>query len=338
MTMSKLSKVSFFLFVSAYNYIWFRIIIFNSLYNRVGNMGFLYTIILAVLMLLFFSILPKKLINKDYRERFNKSYFKFLYSTILLLESIFSISFCAYLLSKVFIPKANFLIIITGIILAILILSKFSPKDVIELSTLFNIAGYSILLFSFIFLPNLDLSVLLPFQSINWLIILFFLWLIISDNLTLILNKKDISFNKLNFILGIFIAVFFLALEYFLLICIAGVDFFKDINWVGFICFSIEPVSRYIGSFDFAYIFYILVSCIFKYAYNTSLVRDSINISSKAFSFIIALTFLSLGILSYYTIPMDNQLLMIACILISLSGMVLFWMLKECYFVRTTKE
>lgn len=338
MTMPKLSKVSFFLFVSTYNYIWFRIIIFNSFYNTIGNMGFLYTIILAVFVLLFFAFLPRKLINKDYTDCFSKSYFKIFYSIILLLESIFSISFCSYLLSKVFIPKANFLMIIIGIVLVLMFLSKFSPKDVIELSTLFNILGYTILFFSFIFLPELDLSVLLPMKNINWLIILFFLWMMISDNLTLLIYKKDISFNKLNFILGVFVAIFFLALEYFLLISIAGVDFFQNINWVGFICFSIEPVSKYIGSFDFAYIIYILVSCIFKYAYNTSLIQSSIKLSSKALSIVLALTLLSLGILSYYAIPMDNKLLMIACILICLSGTILFWMIKECYFVRKIEE
>lgn len=336
--MTKLSKVSFFLFVSAYNYIWFRIIIFNSLYNQVGNMGLLYTIILAILVLLFFALLPKKLLEKNYSTALQKSYFKIFYAVILLLESIFSVSFCSYLLAEVFIKQANYLLIIGGMTLAIVIVSRFKPKDVIELSTLFNIMGYGILFLSFFFLPSLDLSVLFPVKNIDWWYILFFMLLIISDNFTLLIHKKDIQFHKFHFSMGLLLAIVFLATEYFLLITIAGTEYFKNVNWVGFICFSIEPVSRYVGSFDFAYIFYILISCIFKYSFNCSLIQNSFHLSSKLLSITIAGLLFGFGVLSYYRIPMNSQLLMMTCILICLSGLILFWMLKECYFVRKTEE
>lgn len=336
--MTKLSKVSFFLFVSTYNYLWFRIIVFNTFYNQVGNMGLFYTVLLAIGVLAFFAILPKKLLNKDYSEGFQKSYFKFFYAAILFLESIFSIAFCTYLLAKVFIPEANFIALLGGIVLAIAILSKVGPKDVMEISTLFNFLGYLLLLLCFLFLPNLDFTNLLPFKSINWWMVLFFFATIVCDNMTLLIHKKEIRFNKLNYIMGIFLSIVLLGVEYFILVCIAGTEYFKNINWVGFVCFSIAPVSKYIGSFDFAYIYYILVSCIFKYAYNISLIRNSLKFSPKVMNFVMGGILFSLGLYSYYTIPMDNQLMVIASILIGLSGFALFWMIKECYFVRKTKE
>ncbi len=336
--MTKLSKVSFFLFVSTYNYIWFRIIVFKYFYTSIGNMGLLYAAILAVCVLLFFIFLPKKLMNYDYEAAFQKSYFKFFYMIFLFLEAILSISFCCYLISSIFIPNSKYWIILLGVVLAITVISSSTTRDVIELSTLFNIVGYLILLTSFLFLPQMDFSILLPFKNVKWLTILFYFMFIIGDNFSLIINKKDISFNRINFILGIATAILLFGIEYTILICSAGTEFFNGLNWVGFVCFSIEPVSKYIGNFDFAYIFYILVSCIFKYAHNVSLVRNSMTLSSKGVGAVIFIMLLVLGLISFYFIPMGDKLLLIISIFVLGSFSILFWFIKECYFVRKIKE
>lgn len=336
--MTKLSKVSFFLFVSTYNYIWFRIIVFKYFYTSIGNMGLLYAAILAICVLLFFLFLPKKIMNYDYEAAFKKSYFKYFYMILIFLQAILSISFCSYLLSAIYIPNSKYWIILSGIVLAITIISSSTTRDVIELSTLFNIVGYLILLISFLFLPQLDFSILLPFKEIKWLTLLFYFVFLIGDNFPLIINKKDLSFHRMNFILGITMAFFLFGLEYMILICSAGTEFFKGLNWVGFVCFSIEPVSKYIGNFDFAYIFYILISCIFKYAHNISLVRNSMTLSPKGVGVMVFIMLLILGLISYSFIPMGDYLLLIISIFVLASFSILFWFIKECYFVRKVKE
>lgn len=334
----KLSKVSFFLFVTIYNYLWFRMLLFNYFYNNFGSMGILYVLLLIILVIVFYTALPKRIYQTDYEKKFQKSWIKTLYTFMLYLESIFSISFCAYLLSDIFIMKANFGIILFGIIFAVIVLSRLIPKDVMELSTLFNIIGYIVLCLSFLYIPNLDYSNLLPFKKLDSWALLSISIMMIGDNLTLLIHKKDVNFSKLSFILALFIAIFFLGFEYFLLICSSGTEFFKDINYVGFICFSIEPVSKYIGSFDFSYIFYILISCIFKYAYNLSVIRHSVNLSNKFVGIISFALLFSLGMVCYYFIPINKGLLDICFILTCSSIIILFWFIKECYFVRKSKE
>ena len=118
---------------------------FPYFYNTYGNMGIYYTAIVAIVILLGFVFLPKKLILHRYDESFKKSNFKYFYIAILLLENIFGVSFCIYLLSKIFIPTGNYYIMLGFIAVTLVALSYYQPKDIMEISTLFIILGYSIL-------------------------------------------------------------------------------------------------------------------------------------------------------------------------------------------------
>lgn len=336
--MTKLSKVSFFLFITIYNYLWFRIILFSYIYNNIGNMGVLGIAILAVAVLFIFAIMPKKLLEKDYADGFNKSIYKYIYYIILILESIFGLCFCTYLLAEVFIVGSNPFCMLFFLSLIMSLLSKAKPFEVMEISTLFSIVGYVLLFASLMLFPTIDLTVLLPFKSINYLFLPFVLLMIIGDNLSLIINKENLKFSKLNYIMGILTAIFFLGLEYFMLVCCAGTVFFKDLDWVGFIILSIEPVSKYFGNFDFAYIFFIVCSSIFKYSFNLSIVRNSLNLNKKVMSFVMLGILVILGYVTYTFIPLGNTMMLISSILLMLSFTIFIWFLKECYFVRKSKK
>lgn len=336
--MPKLSKISFFLFVSVFNYLWLRILMFPYFYNAYGNMGVFYIGIFSVMVILCLVCIPKKMMAYQYEESFKKSNFKYFYYTLVILETIFGVAFCTYLLSKIFISNGNFYIMIGCIALVLVALSYYQPKDVMEISTLFIIAGYSILTLSLFFYPNLDISLLFPIRHTNIIALPIFTILFLGDNLTFLINKKDIQFTKLNFIMAILVSLILFGVEYFILLTNAGDTFFRGLNWVGFISLSIEPISKYIGNFEFAYIFYILISCIFKYAYNLSLLRSSININKTILSIILFLTTVILCIVCYLCIPMENFYMVIVSGIILLSFSILFWFIKEYYYVRKAKE
>lgn len=338
MHMTKLSRISFFLFVSVYNYLWLRILLFPYFYNTYGNMGLYYIAILAIAILLAFVFLPKKLMLHNYEEAFKKSNFKYFYSIIILLENIFGVAFCVYLLSKIFIPTGNYYIMLGFITVALVAISYYQPKDIMEISTLFIIFGYSVLVLTLFFYPNLDISLLLPIRQTSIIALPIFGVLFFGDNLTFLVNKKDVQFSKLNFIMAIFISFLLLGVEYFILITNAGDTYFKGLNWVGFISLSIEPISKYIGNFEFAYVFYILICCIFKCSYNLSLLRNSIDIHKHFMSGILILMFISLCIVCFLCIPMEGIFLWVVAVLMLCSFSILFWFIKECYHARKTEE
>ena len=64
--MTKLSSSMFFLFVTIFNYLWLRIVMFQYFYNEYGSMGLYYTVIIgiAMLLILFFT---KKLLHYAYK-------------------------------------------------------------------------------------------------------------------------------------------------------------------------------------------------------------------------------------------------------------------------------
>lgn len=335
--MTKLSKVSFFLFSSIYSYLWLRIIVFHFFYNSYGNMGIYYILIFAAIILFLLFLIPKKIINFDYEEVFKKSYFKYFYYTILILECVFGITFSVYILSALFV-KQSFIIMLFFIAFLISFLSKLKTSDVMQIATLFCIVGYGILTLTLFFYPDLDFSVLYPRKLPSFIGIPFFIFMFLADNFTLLINKKEIQFSRLNYILALFLGVVLFGIEYFILIANAGDVLFKNFEWVGFISLSIEPITQYIGDFDFAYIFYIMICCIFKYTYNFSLIRNSTEISPNIMSGIIFLTIFVLGIISFKFIPMGQAIMLIVSILLLLSFCIFFWFIKECYYVRKTKE
>ena len=338
MSMAKLSRIGFFLFVTIYNYIWLRIIMFQYFYNEYGSMGMYYIGIVAVCVLLIFLLLPKKLLYHSYEESFKKSYYKYFYFCILLLENIFGMSFCIYLLSTIFIPTGNFYVMLGLMVVTTGIISYYKPKDVMEVSTLFVLIGYGILILALFFYPHLDVSVLLPLKKTSIWALPLFVFMFLGDNLVFVINKKDTPFSKLSLTLALLASIVLFAIDYFILITNAGDVYLKGLNWVGFISLSIEPISKYIGNFDFAYIYYLMICCAFKYAYNLSLIRDNIVMNHKGMSVLLFLLIFISGIICFKCIPMDSFYYQIVGGILLASVTILFWFLKECYHVRKTEE
>ena len=332
--MPKLSKISFFLFVTIYNYLWLRIILFNNFYNSYGNMGFWYGLLIIGIVFIILLSIPKRLFEKDYKDAFKKSKIKYLYSVFLILESILGLCFCAYLLSQILILEANPLIVLTFLVLTIGFLSKLIPYQIMEISTIFNIVGYLILIVSMIAYPSVDISILFPLGELNIGVIVFFSLMVLADNFSLLINKEGIKFNKYIFIFAILFALLMFALEYMVVICSVGEEFLKGVNWVGFVCLSIKPVQKYIGNFDFAYIYYIIVCCIFKYSYNLSIIRNSFAIKNWVMGVIISFLLIVSCLIIYLLVPMNNQYFSYGTILLLISSFIFFWMLKECYLVK----
>lgn len=335
--MTKLSKVGFFLFVLNFNYLWLRIIVFNYFYNNFGNMGLIYGLILTAIVLVLICVIPKKIINTDFKNSYNKSIFKYLYGFIIFIETVVGLSIVVYMLHKIFISDSNYLILLSLLCLCIGFISNNQVKDIMEISTLFSIIGYGLFFISLIYFPSIDYSLLLPIKYDNPIVLILFSLMIFGDNLKILINKENIKINKWLFVIPIIIAILLFCLEYFILIGNAGTIIFKDIYWVGFICLSLEQVTKYIGNFDFIYIYLILVCSIFKFSLNMNLFRETIKNKSNIINLGIGIILFICCLLIYRFIKI-NDLISLSPYIISASIIILLWFLKECYFVRRIKE
>lgn len=336
---SNLSKVSFFLYVFSYNYIWLRILLFPILYNTYGSMAFFYAVVLCLSLTFILYLFPKKIFKFNYVEQYKKSFFKHICNLLLAVESFVGISMCAILITHIFISDAEPIPIIIGFCLIISILSKLKTSDVIQISTWFTLLGFFLIIISFSYFISIDATMILPFKTITWFTIPFYVLVILGDNVTLLLlDKEQFKSSKSIYVIPIVVAMLSFSFELFMLLCSAGSELFKDLPWVGFICLSIQPVTRYIGNFDFAYIYCIIICCIFKYSFNWSVIRNSFKKIRKWEPYLTGILLVTGTILAYFFIPVSSEVLRWLCFILIAGLLLLLWMFKEVYYVSRNKK
>ena len=264
--MYKLSKVSFFIFTFFYNYLWLRILLVRYLYNDFKESGWLILLIIIVMISFILIILPKKILNFNYLHFLDIMPIKVIYTLLNILEVGMLIGFGVNVLSKEFIIESNPFIMILVVSICIMLIGKLKHFEIINLSTLFYLFGVVLIVFSLFFVTNINKEVydLFIVNNSNFLSAILLGLIIVINNFKIILNKEGLYFKKNVFIIAVIFSLLFLLIEYGLLIIRAGGILFKDINHVGFLCLSFMPVTRYLGDFNFIYIYLIIISLVFK--------------------------------------------------------------------------
>lgn len=330
--MRKTSKVSFFLFVFFYNYLWLRILIFPKLYDGFGTTGFLLLCIIILVLIGIILLLPKKLFISNFADQYNKSLIKWINCFLFSMETIISICFIGFFLNKIFIEGSNLYVLFLLIGLTIIFVSNLLPYEIIDISTLFNFGGLLLIIISLFVTPKLEVEYLFIVEDINiWFIILFSLF-IIFDNFKLLLNKESLSISRISFLLPLILSVCGCAMEYGFLIMTVGEHALTNLSYIGFIELSFMPVTKYFGDFNFVYIYLLLICGIFKNAFNVSLIKNSTNLNKNFINVILVSLFV---ISAAIIINTTNIKVLYPCLfLIVVVNISVFWMIGKCYFVR----
>lgn len=331
----KLSKVSFFLFVFFYNYLWLRLIIFPYMYDMYGSMSFWYCfIIMGVCLILL--LIPNKIYRYDYSKSYIKSRFKYIYNFILVLEIILGIVIGSGYLSR-FVNDINTLLLIIGISVVISVISNMKGSSLINMATIFNIVCLILVMLSFIYFIPIDVTILLPVEFNKYSVLLIGIFLI-CDNLSfLLLDKESFCLNKIRLVAPIVLSVIFFCFEIFMLITSSGDSFFKGKDYVGIMVMMIKPVAKYVGNFEFVYIVCLILVLVFKFGFNLSIVKNSVDTSNRYIKNIPCYLIILGAILAHYFIDssisksliVGSNYLKIIC---------LTWVFMEGYHVWKTKR
>lgn len=331
MVMTKLSRVSLFLFILTYNYLLLRVIIFDYSYNYMEGLGIIAILIVMGLIIGINLILPKSLFQIDFFKSYKKSIYKYFHLFQTIVEAVLLITFSANLLANIFIQDAIFHIILLVILVVICFISNSSSSDCIEIGTMFGLIGNVFLIISLIFMPKLDYSYL-RIGQINYLLILAFFLMLFSDNIQLLLNEEKSVLSKPLYISAIAFSLSLILIEYFILICTSGSKYFNGLEYIGFISFLIKPVTRYIGNFEFVYIFFIVVAIVFRYSFKFSLLKRAFNLSNKVFNLVLLiLLFVSSSLLEFFY---PKNYLVIIIMTVSSGILIFLWFIKEMYNVK----
>ena len=121
------------------------------------------------------------------------------------------------------------------------------------------------------------------------------------------------------------------------MICNSGTIIFKNVYWVGFICLSLEQITKYIGNFDFIYIFFVVTCVIFKFSFNVSLLRESFKVGKNFYMPLVVSILIVTCILIYFMLEIPKTIYIMPYIIL-LSSVLIIWFIKECYFARKIKK
>lgn len=334
----RISMVSLFFFILSYNYIWLRTTIFPYFYNTYGVNGIFYILFIAMVIGLFFLILPKSFYKIEYKE-YEKSKYKYFLNAILFIRIALGIAIIGVILYTLFFYDYPLIMSIIGIVLVILIISNSKPSDIIQISTLFGIIGLLLYFFYLYQFIDLDFSLLsFEFKLDNYILYTLLAALIFDNLIYLISDKEKLKITKKTVIIGIMISFLLLLFEYSFLTLSSGDELFKNIPLSGFQALSIEPISRFNGNFDYIYIVLILTSIVFKMSYFLSIIKNSIKSRfGRIKEILLLLISLSVLIYIFYIINENNVAITysLSAILFLLSGSILIWFI---WVVKNAKK
>lgn len=328
---NSISKISLFFFIFLYSYFPLRILLFPHLYDNYGSFGLIIGLIVFLILLSIFIVIPKKILSLNHS--FEKSYIKNIIKPLLLAKITLSIYFSSYVLKVLYFTEFNVLYIALGLVLAILIISRGKTSDVVSVSTIFGIVALFSYVFYFYDLVSLDYSLLTKIKEFNYFTFFYILFFII-DFLLLLLVDEGVRINKLTIILGVLLSMLLFLFEFFILTLSAGDKLFLNVSTSGFIPLMIEPVSRYMGTFEYVSIIGITLSVIFKNSYYLSIIGNNSKGISIGFGILIYLVIIG------YTFILKDLLdvRFIAVIITLLLGLIIPWIIKEAYHARLAKE
>lgn len=259
-----------FLFVLFYNYIYYNFFLTKELYSQFGSSTYI-IYLLGIILVIVMTLLIPKVIESNFFLVINKHLIiRLLLGIYYLFKAFTIIVISGYLLVDNFYFNQNGLFFIFGFLVIACIISRLNLVGIINMSTIIYIMIIPFAVMSYIFLPSLDLTNVLPVKLVpkNFFFLLFF-FIGIVDTFTLFqannCTKKQV--NRKWLCLGIICSYLVLAIECFFLSISASISYFSDSIWIGFTILRIQRYYEYVGSFDFVYIYIISVTCILKCAY-----------------------------------------------------------------------
>lgn len=338
----RVSKISLFLFILAFNYISLRVIIFPYLYNAYGAIGIYYLLMICFGIITFFLFLPKRVYAIDYKKNYVNSKFKYLFNFCLALRIIIGLTISTYIIQDQFFNEYSFLAIFVGFLFVISIISTLKPSEVIQISTLFSVivlVAYLYYVYKFI---DLDFGLWTKNLNFKFDIMLFILpyCLIFDNSIYFLTSQKEVELSRKPITLAVTISCLILLFEYMNLTLSSGGVLFSGDLMVGFKALTIESVSRYNGNFRYIYILMLGISCVFKFSYFLSLIKQSIRIKKKKIFYTIFISLmLLLGVLAPLIISKLRVFLSYFIITsFLLGGVLIIWIFKEAYHVKKAKE
>lgn len=244
--------------------------------------------------------------------------------------SVFSI-IILYLTSTVikvqFYSELPILIIFIGLITTCIYLSLNSPNQIINISSIFFIIILLFNLVPFFHIQERNFNLLLPIGINKNIYKCFIIFLFPLDNIIFSINSAsyDKGFSRKTFLIGNLCSFSLLLIIFLDNLTLLSYKYYVGTIFSPFIRWSVYQGNKFIESYEILLLIIIIITTIFRVAYNLSTTRILLkykkNIKSSAVIFTILLIILTI---LYMFINMLNSILTISLIILLILIMILF--------------
>lgn len=281
--------ISQFIAIIFHNYILFKFFLIRNIYDKYGNMSYLYIIILMLITFLICLSINRKKANGIYNLVMKKWYIKYPLIVYFVISNILVGIMAIRIIEGNFFNNYNVLLFVATLFFSTFIMSKIKTTGIINILTI--PACFYFLFFLITNIINYDIkdyTLLLPFEYIkvpSLKIITTSIFLIIDNCIFFLLRKdakEDLSPRTLFF--AIFIWLSLVLVEVINITALAGYNYLYGYEYIGFLSYAVQQTFKYIGNFEFVYIYLITMFSVFKITFNITLMKELNNkISSIMF-------------------------------------------------------
>lgn len=271
---------SLFIAIVFNNYIVFKFFLNQKIYQLYGHMGYIFIIILMIISFLLMLTFNDKRLNNVYSVVNNNKIVRLLLNIHFSISSIITLTLSARILVMNFFPSDNVIFFIVPLILVSIYMTKIKTVGVINIITI-----PALFYFIFFIVTNIvnitlkDYSLLLPFKMIEFpsfeiiIISLFTLF----DNYLFYTCGNDLKkpFKRKYVFLANLLFLVFELVELINITALAGNNFLYDYEFIGFLSYSVMQTFKYIGDFQFIYIYLITLFTLFKINFNHSMIMHT---------------------------------------------------------------
>ncbi|MGM9970821.1 MAG: hypothetical protein ACI35W_00230 [Anaeroplasmataceae bacterium] len=284
--------ISLFIAIIFHNYIIFKYYFMKNIYQVYGHMSYLFIIFVIVFSFLVSLSLNNSKVNNITNLVKRKWYIKYTLVLYLIISNIIVGTMSIRILQNNFFSSYKILPFIITLFITVFFISNIKAVGSINILTI--PASIYFIFFIITNIVNIDIkdfSLLLPFEMIDIppINLIIASILLVIDNYIFYFLGSDFNkpFKASKVFLANLIWLSMVLIELINMTVLAGESFLYDYPYIGFLSYSVQQTFKYIGNFDFIYIYLITMFSTFKLTLNNTIMKSLISNKHSIVSFIL---------------------------------------------------
>lgn len=315
-----ISLFSLYVFVFFFTYPVFIYFFIPYSIKNYGNVAYIWLLAMLPIFMILILLLPKKISQIKYRGILKKSFLaKLAFIALQLFGGFFNLFVSVRVLGQVFFYDYNILIFIVLSVLVAVLLSTNRLDVIVNSASFLYVMAFVLLLFSSATSNTIkDYTLLLPFSlNFKWAPLVCFGYLFIDAlGCFLLIEDTNRPIKRCHLMLLVSLMISYYSFKVFETICLSGVNYLVNNEFIGIFSFLIQDAQTYIGDYGFICIYVLTLMSIYRLGFSLKACKDLLGIKENKlvnliiFLFSLTITYTFVNYISLYE-ALEKSLLFI---------------------------